>query len=504
MRSFCAKCSLALLTLAALACSPARQRLDKPHRSALWVGAGGAVTLAELGSLERVGVSELFVDAASLAWDGRTPRLEPRPLFSLPRRTGVTLVVRGVWPDGELDPAATATALAAEVASLLPQAEAQGLVPLGVHFDVAAGRTLASYGAVLSALQGELERDLFLSASMAREWIGVPGSAEVAGAVDFLVAFLYGQRPGESDHNASWDLQKVEANLDRLEELGRDYMLGVVTLGRAVHLGSGGEPLAETTRLSLGELARRPELELTYGFTLEGIDRLVYRFRVDEPVRAGEWSLPPGHSVRVTRLASAHVEELQRRLGVLRLDHLLGIAYYRLPAAGERLSLSLANLRAALAPEVAVAAPQIALQLLEEGRRRRRYRVVVANTNDEPTDIVLLGNNYAEVRVEGGSFGRVEPGGFHRWELLRPDRRGEMVRAFRNAPVLRLYLPFLDGSEEVASGPVEIVAAGDDEPVVSVGGSFVVPGGVTVEAVPAPEESEEEEAEAEAAEAASG
>lgn len=466
-----------LLLLALAACSSPGDRLEKPRRSALWVPAGAEVGAAELAQLERAGIGELFVEAGRLSWEGGTPRLEEEDLFTLPRRTGVTLVVQGSWPAGDLDPEAAAPALAAALAAARPRAEARGLVPLGFHLDLAAGEALESYGATLAALQEHLEKPLYLSATLERAWLGRPGVEEVAEAVDFLVPFVYGQRPGHPEEEGAWDLERVEARLHRLGDLGRDYLAGVVTVGLLQHLGEDGRPKAETTRAHLGELVRHPGLELVHGFLLEGVDHQVYRFQARGAVRVGGWTLAKRESVRVSALASYHVEELQRHLGALGLEHHLGEIYYRLAAPEEGLSLTLANLLNALSPEAATAAPRV--ELARAGQEA--VRVAVVNASSEPTDVALLGSNFVELRLtQGGSFGRVEPGGFARYELLRPRADGELERSFRGATVLRLYAPFLAPGQRLESGRVEVVGGGS---VLAAGGEFMVPGGRTVEVV---------------------
>lgn len=137
------------------------------------------------------------------------------------------------------------------------------------------------------------------------------------------------------------------------------------------------------------------------------------------------------------------------------------------------MSLSLANLELALAPEPALAAPH--LRLLPAGNRR--YTVEVENQSSERSDVMVLAGNYVELRVAGGTFLRADPGAFLRWELLE-ERGGELVRSFRRATVLRLYAPILDGGETLASGSIEVSGG-----TVTASGSFVVPGGKAVAAV---------------------
>jgi hypothetical protein len=468
------------------ACPSGWRRLEKPPRSVLWVSSGAELDFADLASLEAVGVGELFVEAAGLDWPTSRPRLEPLLTLELPRRTGVTLVVAGTWPAAELHPRATAKALAEGLTTLAAAAQARGLEPLGFHFDVDAGGSLDSYASTLSALQSELAGPLFLSATVPRGWLGDPGLDRLAGAVDFLVAFVYGQRPGELEEPTAWDLLQVEADLKRLAELGRDYLVAVVTVGRAVHLGGRGQVLAETTRLPLRDLVRRPELELASGFTLQGIDRLVYTFQAKAPLRLGDWQLRRGEAVRVAGLAGYHVEEAQRRVSALALDGNLGFAYYRLGSREEPLALSTERLLAALATDSATAAaPEVRLLEEEASSTGLLFQVVLDNRSSEPTEVIPLSANYVELQAEGGTFGSVEPGQFLRWELLRANPRGELERSYREATVLRLYAPFLDGGESLASGRVEVIGRGAT-PTVGIGGAFVVPGGRRVPVVAAP------------------
>jgi hypothetical protein len=479
--------SLLLLAGLVVGCPGGWRRLEKAPRSMLWVGTGAEMDFADLASLEAVGVGELFVEAARLSWPGGRPHLEQLFSLELPRRTGVTLVVAGSWPTGDVQAAPIADALAGELAGLAAAAQGRGLEALGFHLDVDAGGRLASYAEALSELQSELPGPLLLSATVARPWLDDPDLPRLAKAVDFFVAFGYGQRPGEREDKRAWDLAQVEASLRRLEELDRDYLLAVVTVGRALHLGGRGEILAETTRLALADLARRPEqLELTHGFTLEGIDRLVYTFQAKEHVAVGGWNVHRGEAVRVSGLSGYHVEEAQRYIGALDLGHRLGYAYYRLGGPDEPLALSIDRLVAALATDTATAAePQARLVEQAGAAGRLRFLVSLANASDEPTDVIPLGGNYVELRADGGTFGAVEPGQFLRWELLRPDARGELQRTYREASILRLYVPFLDGHESVASGPIEVIAGGGT-PTIAIGGGFVVPGGKTVPVVEAP------------------
>lgn len=463
------------LGLLAAGCGADREGPVKPRRSAIWVAAGSQATPGELNRLAQVGVEEPFVEAADLVWRGGVPELEGQPRAPAARRTGVTLVIRGVWPPSELPADDTVRTLAEALRELARDAERSSLVPLGFHFDMEAPAGLAAYADVLAALRGELDTRLFLSASVERRWLGREDLSRLAGAVDFLVAFLYGQRPGEPDEPQAWDLTEVTAGVERMEELGADYMLGVVTVGRAELLDRRDGLQEVTTGLSLGDLGRESALELGGGFSLEGADRQLHRFTAVSPVRVGDWRLGTGEVVRVVRLAPRHLEDLRQRVEPLEPRHLLGYLYYRLPLADEQLSLSVESLADTLASEGVLEPPRVTLTPQGRSGGRWRFTIAAENPADEPTEVArLLEYNYVELRARGGTIGRVDPGGFRRWELLEDRRGGDPVPAFRSANMVRLYTPILDGGERVETGVVEVVAAGGGEPEVTAGGRFLL------------------------------
>jgi hypothetical protein len=471
--------ALALLLAAAVfagGCFGIFERQKKGAGSAVWLSAeSGEITDADLARLQSAGMHELFVEVAELEWSGITPSLAPLPPARLPRRAAVTLVVRGRWPSGELDPQATAKKLADLLQSLRIESEGRGLLPVGFHFDVEASGQLESYAKTLAKLDALLEGGPFLSVTVGRRWLDQPQIERVAKAADFVVCFLYGQRPGAEEDPQAWDLQAVEANLRRLEKLGRKYFLGVITLGSASHLGRGGEVLGYETALSLAPLVANPALELKHGFTLQGIDRLVYDFNARGPTQVGDWRVAPGESVRVVKTATPFLEEFLRRAGAWELPNRLGQVYYRLPRAVDRLSLSLANLASALEPEPATPLLEVRLEPRVRSEKRWLLRLELENKNDETTDIAMIDNNYVEIRAQGGTFADVDLGDFRRFDLLKGEEKNTL-RAVREADTVRLFLPILEGREVARTGDIEVRVSGR-APVLTVAPTFLLPDG---------------------------
>ncbi|HRC87606.1 MAG TPA: hypothetical protein PK413_18575, partial [Thermoanaerobaculia bacterium] len=360
--------------------------------------------------------------------------------------------------------------------SVRAAAAGRGLTGLGYHLDVDYGGNLASWAKTMAALRKKVDRRLYLSANLKRSSLGSSEAEDLASAADFLVVFLYGQRPPEREEATAWDLQKVEKDLRLVEKLGRPYLLGVVTLGRSFHLGPRGEVLAESSEIAVGPLARSSSFQLGRGFSLEGVDRLVYSFQAQEPVTVGPWRLSRGQSVRLIGLARYYIEELSRRLEALDLDHYRGTAYYRFAGANEPTSLSLDTLARALSSDSSK--PQVGVTLEPAGGRR--FRVTIENLSEERSDIAVLGSNFVEVEAAaGGVLSRVDPGEFQRWELLRKNSDGELVRDFRDATTLRLFTPILEPHERRTSGTFEVSGRAGTP---TAHAKFLFPGGIAVEA----------------------
>jgi hypothetical protein len=458
----------------------AERREPKSPGVAVWVGAGSiAPDAAVLARLAEQGVTEYFVEAARLAWDGPRPRLEPVPARRAPRRDRTSLVIVGTWPAVEVDAGEAASALAQAIQGLRLSAERDGRLPVGVHFDVEAGGALAGYGRTLAKLRREMDARLYLSATVARADLGREELADLVEALDFAVVFAYGQRPGEPEDPDAWDLQAVEATVSRLDALGRPYMLGAVTVGTATWRDRSGRARGNSAELDLAALVRTPKLELKRGFSLEGIDRQVYEFRARSPVVVGSWAMSAGESVRVARAATSNLEEFLRRCGAWQTGALLGPLFWRLPTPTERMSISAANLADALAPEASVPALEIVVERPSAGREEWRLVLTLVSGNDESTDLAFFDSNYVDLSVRHARITEVDPGAFARFELAAGGERKTM-RALREADALRLFVPIVEGRQRLATGPITLLLTGP-EPTVRTAGSFLLTDGRTAD-----------------------
>ncbi len=492
------------------ACPESWRPPEKAPGSALWLGSHAEpLESRDLARLSDAGINEVYLTISRLepgAPEGPLTRLEvPDPPRSMP----VTLAVSGDWTGTE-DVESLASRVTEAIRDLRFEVESRGGVPAGLHFDLGSVESFESYAKFLRSLREELDRNLFLSTSLKRSWIDQPGIEEVAGAVDFVVPFLYGQRVDEAEDGKAWDYIELELQLQKLEQLGVPYMIGVIGLGTATHLSKGGSVKARTTRLSLQEIVWNRDLRLRPGFSLEGVNRRVYAVVAEKSTRAGKWQLSNGEGIRVVRAATSDLEELTRLVDAWEVPNHLGQVYYRLPSAEEKLSLTLENLLNALDPTPASPALELDVSLQRRTGRGWLLRLSIANNNGEITELSLLDSNYIQAKAVDAEFSsRIKAGDFYRYELYNTRGGGEPKRDIRHPDLLRFHLPILEGRQRLTSGDVEIKVKGT--PVLEVEGRFLLPNGKMVTVGPRiwrggkfDDELEEADAEPQAADEAGG
>jgi hypothetical protein len=471
---------VALVAVAAATCSGGEPRRMKPAAPAVWADPAviAGLDLDDLDRLREAGAVEVFVPAAHLDWaGGGLPTLTADPGLTAPRRLPATLVVEGTWPAGApADAKAVVHRLADELRAVALAAERGGLIPVGFHFvpRMAPDQgSLAAYAAVLAALRRELDPRLYLSSNLDRRRLGDPEARELAGAVDFLVVLLFGQRPGETDDVAAWDLETVAARARALDALGAPFWARVTTLGSLTILDPSGAPVALVTGISLGRLAGNPALALSRSQVFAGGSRQITVFEADRPTKLGDHNLVRGQRVRALRPDPDDLLELTRRLAGLELKHLSGQIYDRLPAAGDGMSLSLGTVAALLRGEEPPPGLVVEMRPLAGGGTQR-FTVSVSNRGEQCTGVALFDNNFVELTVRGGVVATVERGGFRRYALERGGREAANMQDLLGADGVRLFVPALDPGETVTSGPIAVRATGQGIPEIVAGGRFIV------------------------------
>lgn len=457
----------------------------RPAGSAAWVDPrAAALEPAGRRALAEAGVEEVFLEAASLAWDGPEPVVEEVPgafAGAVAAGTPVTLAVREAAAPGEdLDAGEAGRRLAELLRGLRLRGEAAGLLPVGYHLELAP----ASPPDLVRALRAAAGPGLHVSAGLPRAALRSPEGLEyardLAGAADFVVAFLYGQLPDAADDPSAWDPERLAADLAVLETLERDYLVGLVVVGALHRLSAGGVAGEATTRAQLKALALEPALRLSIADPFAGVGRAVHTFQAQRPVRTAGWQLAPGESVRVVRTAPSLVQGVLERLRAADLPHRLGQLYYRVAGPEEELSLGPEELAAATgaSPPVPDLVPRLVVKSLVDGFVT--LQVELRNRSRQSTDLAATDGNFVQIRAREGYFQRVEAGEFSRYSLWRGGREVRPGLGWREPDEVRLYTPMVRGGERIGGAVLELRSRGA-RPAVSVAGRFFLPDGRELE-----------------------
>jgi hypothetical protein len=141
------------------------------------------------------------------------------------------------------------------------------------------------------------------------------------------------------------------------------------------------------------------------------------------------------------------------------------------------MSLSVANLADALAPEASL--PELEILVERPSARRDEWQVVLTlvSGNDESTDLAFFDSNYIDLSIGHARIAEVEPGDFARFELSAGGERATM-RALREADMLRLFAPIVEGRQRLSTGPITLRLTGK-EATVRTAGSFLLTDGRT-------------------------
>jgi len=476
---------IGLLLLAGLllaGCSGLGGRQTKEATSGLWIEPSELplADAAMLDTLAAAGIREVFVPVAELDLGADGGPLKRRPLPELAPSLRLNVVVEGELELAGREAAAAAASVGGALRQLLFDVEARGIVPVGVHFDLREIDAIAAAGKFFRELRGALG-ETFLSLSLRRSWMDSPEIRELTRGVDYAVPFLYGQRAWEQDSDAAWDFEVLKGRLAQLEDDGVPYMLGIIGVGTATHKGRDGAVKAYTSRQALAPFLWNRDLKLQSGFTLEATYRRAYTLVAERPTRVGDWKIAPRDEIRLVRPMTTDLEQLLALLARGDYRHLIGQLYYRLPAPEERMSLTVENVLNAL--DAGPQAPDLRfeVQVTRRTRRGHVFRFVVANQNGETTELSLLDNNYLQITADEDAFGAVDVGDFYQYDLLRLKPGGEVERRYRNANVVRLRMPILEGRQRIVSGDVEIHRR---NPTLTLNARFMLPDGRTVELGP--------------------
>ena len=458
-----------------MACGESSERpARKAAASAIWVNSSSDTLQPNVASkLREAGVEEVFLQSGRLdAATGEIAVVDDQ--ISLPGGLACTVTFSGVLKNNA-DPAALAERILASFRHLQSRIEQEDSLVVGLHLDFTVVDSFEAYALLLKELRTKLSQKLYLSMTVQRSWLADEALKLALDQTDFFVPFLYGQRIEEKEDSMAWDLSSIERALESVETLDRPFMLGVISLGTATWSSSSGTIKERITRISMKDLVRNPDLQLRPGFSLEGTNRRVYVFEAQRKTAVGEWSLANEETVRIVRVAASDLEELLRRLDLWANPNRIGQLYFRVPHTEERLSLSAESLASALKLDSKSLDLKTDVAVQRRTGRGWLVRFTLINSSGGFSELALLENNFIEVKIESGHYGNsANAGDFQRYDLLR-EIDGRRERTFRSPDILRLYVPMLEGQQQVVSGDIEVIT--NSAPTFRITGSFLLPEG---------------------------
>jgi hypothetical protein len=276
-----------------------------------------------------------------------------------------------------------------------------GATVAGLQLDIdAPTRLLSRYGRVLRATREALPAGARLSVTGLPTWMNARGPLrEMLGAVDFWVPQFYGAEiPSTADARAPIaSPEDVRRESARAREIGKPFYAGLAAYGYALVYTAEGELVELSGDVEPARVASDRNFELVerraFGPGAGGSGaapnapqagewRYLYRARKDAVlgdvlVRAGEriaLDVPSGESLR------ASARGVRETAG----DSLLGFCVFRLPTRGDRTTLGLAQVAAALEDRDAEASARVTLTRARaaESEESSTNRLLIEAVND--------------------------------------------------------------------------------------------------------------------------
>jgi hypothetical protein len=438
--------TLLVCLLAAAAGCKQGSEASRAATSAILLAPGAKLDRAVATRLSGVGIGEIFVPIGSADASGT---VTPLPWPELPTGQTIVLWIAVQPPTASADD--VGEKLAASVRNRQLEAQSFGWTVSGVVVDLARQQPpVADFGAaLLEAFRKHGESDAWLGVSVPRDAAGA--WSKVGKIADLVVWDAYGQLPGERVDNAAWDLLSVSPRFGPISSWGRPVLARVHTLA-SLEWSSGGQ---STTEITLGAVARDRRLRLQEGFALSGVDRVSYDWRAEDRVKVGSWDLARGERVTFRGPRIGSIEQLLRDLKGK--PEFAGLLFDRLALPAESASPSVEALGRILNGSAPSTAGRLVLELTgTKTGRAGTMHLKLNNPSGVSSEISMVGTNFVEIEIEGGSFGEVDAGYFYRYEYLRRGETRPSMAALRRPERIRFYLPLLEQGDTFTSGAIAV------------------------------------------------
>lgn len=414
---------------------------------------------AVAGAMQETRARVLFVRAGQIDYEkGRLRRI--RPLEGrFPRALPVHLVynaTRTLLSEFErVGESALAAVVLENFLKDSARAGTDGAIVAGLQLDIdAPTRHLARYARIVRILRAKLPHGAQLSITGLPTWMDSGELARVLDAVDFWIPQFYGAEIPErlSVRAAISSAAAVVSGVRRARALGKSFYAGLPAYSHATLYDANGALVALRGDIDPARIARDPNFELVErrpfdtranAAPAESEWRYVYRARGESVVEglsigAGEslvFNLPGSASLR------ASVRGVREHAGA----RLLGICIFRLPDAGDRTTLTLRQIAAALSDTDARPAAELRVERYIDGHPDKRHSIN-ERTGDERAASELSVNRSSDARASSND-GRTQS----KHLFVRVTNRGA-ASALMGDGALQLTLQLPPGSLRAVAG----------------------------------------------------
>lgn len=408
-----------------------------------------ALSKREDRQLKSLGISTVFVRAATMSFDGDHVVPTLRQTFRSPAK--VHLVYNAdaglIKHFDEIEPAVFADSIARAAHEDAANAVSAGCEVLGLQVDFdCPTRSLARYARVMSALRRKIDRRWKLSITGLTSWLRSPDLSRLIEPTDLFVPQFYeGDLPKRVDHPFPLgDYARLEKSLDALGRLAKPVVVGIPSYSQCLLYDGHGDLIGIYRGLSRRDAIRHPAMKFDRTETVGDERHTFFRAKKDGK---DYWLV---YRVVSPNVVAKYVALLNRQ----RPPNIEEACLYRIPRADDSMANSLSQLDLAIRGNTAK--PTIELKWTVEqtpfaaierrGEVEYQVTLTVKNTSAAAIEFAPVA---VEVRVTvENAIDEFQPGDFDHVKKSRDDVSLERTREFVATRCL------LEPAQSVTLGPI--------------------------------------------------
>lgn len=439
------------------------------------------VSKDELASLKKIGVTTLYVRAATFTTDGkRIKTMIPQQWKS--DGAGFPVVLTFNFDAGlrshfeQLPNTVIATDVVNGIAKVRKVAKSHAIHIVGIQMDVdCPTRLLPKYADLIRTIRpgliqaGALPKGDSFSATALQTWLTSNDYDKLADACDFVAPQFYEGRIGRTLDKVQpiADTGNLKNGMKRAEASGKPFFVGLATYGHALLYDDRGGLIGMYHGMQPEDALRHPSLKMEREAPLTKGENLLV-LKAIRPDMNGR-----GLGFRIAYVLPT-AEMLSRQLSIVRTSrpsHCQGIILYRFPEAADELNLPLTTIAEGMAnrPTTVAIKPLMTRRtvpwaLIGAGKSAKtppyEYTVTVKSTGTAPT---IAAHNALSLLItfDGNGLGDVAPGDFDdvKTGVYHPGLPFQPCASAHANAILLHRFHVLPGAQ-IRSGGIEVDADG--------------------------------------------